>query len=130
MTIIEGSEANVEDLAVQEIGCLAVMAPASAQVAEAGIVAPAGISGPATSRERQLVHVLIQQHYLLSRSDRSSRPWPTGWTTPATHHAASGEIDLMKYYTGSRPLDFYSRAIAAQEDVERLINFAGIILLA
>ena len=40
-------------------------------------------------------------------------------STPS--YPASGELDLMYYYTGAQPQDFHSRTIAAEEDVRRLI---------
>ncbi|MFE2282907.1 helix-hairpin-helix domain-containing protein [Streptomyces sp. NPDC059443] len=46
----------------------------------------------------------------------------------ATPYPTTGEIDLMKYYTDSLPSDFYSRVIAAGEDVQRLINLSSVTL--
>jgi hypothetical protein len=45
-------------------------------------------------------------------------------TAPA--HPATGEIDLMKYFSDDRPDDYFSRAIAAEEDVKRLIGLAAV----
>lgn len=39
-------------------------------------------------------------------------------------YPASGEIDLMKYYNGSRPGDFYSRVYASEQDVKSLLWLA------
>lgn len=39
----------------------------------------------------------------------------------APTYPATGEIDLMYYYNGNRPTDYYSRIIAAEEDVKMLI---------
>ena len=36
-------------------------------------------------------------------------------------YPASGEIDIMKYYNGSRPTDFYSRVYASEQDVKSLL---------
>jgi hypothetical protein len=46
----------------------------------------------------------------------------------ATEYPTAGEIDLMKYYTGPPPppADFYSRVIAAEEDVLRLISLSAV----
>jgi len=38
----------------------------------------------------------------------------------------SGEIDLMKYYNGSRPDNFYSRVYASEQDVKSLLWLAKI----
>ena len=46
----------------------------------------------------------------------------------ATKYPTAGEIDLMKYYTDSQPGDFYSRVIAASEDVLRLIGLSSVTL--
>ena len=44
-----------------------------------------------------------------------------GETYPAT-----GEIDLMKYYHGGYPSDYYSRIVAHEVDVESLIWLARV----
>ena len=41
-------------------------------------------------------------------------------------YPTSGEIDLMKYYNGSRPGDFYSRVYASEQDVKSLLWLAKI----
>jgi len=54
----------------------------------------------------------------------------TQTTLDTTHggvsYPASGEIDLMKYYNGSRPSDFYSRVVACEVDVKSLIWLARV----
>ena len=42
----------------------------------------------------------------------------------APTYPATGEIDLMKYYRGGKPSDFYQRVTAAEEDVLRLVWLA------
>jgi hypothetical protein len=44
----------------------------------------------------------------------------------APHYTSTGEIDLMKYYNGNAPPDYYVRSIAAEEDVKRLIWLARV----
>ena len=39
-----------------------------------------------------------------------------------------GEIDLMKYYNGSKPNDFYDRRVANETDVLSLISLTKIEL--
>lgn len=39
-------------------------------------------------------------------------------------YPGSGEIDLMKYYNGSRPANFYSRVYASEQDVKSLLWLA------
>ncbi|MCF2531010.1 helix-hairpin-helix domain-containing protein [Yinghuangia soli] len=46
----------------------------------------------------------------------------------ATAYPATGEIDLMKYYTGSEPADYATRVIAAEDDVLRLIGVTSVTL--
>jgi hypothetical protein len=41
-------------------------------------------------------------------------------------HPASGEIDLMKYYNGSPPPDFYTRCVACETDVKSIIWLARV----
>lgn len=41
-------------------------------------------------------------------------------------HPATGEIDLMKYYRGDRPSDFYTRNVASETDVKSLIWLARV----
>jgi hypothetical protein len=38
-----------------------------------------------------------------------------------SRYPTTGEIDLMKYYNGSRPRDFYNRVLASEFDVKSLI---------
>ena len=37
----------------------------------------------------------------------------------------TGEIDLMKYYHGAWPRDFYRRSLASEHDVKGLLYLAG-----
>ncbi|MEU8526412.1 helix-hairpin-helix domain-containing protein [Streptomyces sp. NPDC048629] len=50
------------------------------------------------------------------------------YSPSATAHPATGEIDLMLYYTDAKPADYYSRVKAAEEDVLRLIGITGVTL--
>ncbi|MDJ0460398.1 helix-hairpin-helix domain-containing protein [Streptomyces sp. H27-C3] len=50
------------------------------------------------------------------------------FSSSATPHPTTGEIDLMKYYTDAGPADFHSRVVAANEDVLRLIGVTGVTL--
>ncbi|XP_013417176.1 uncharacterized protein LOC106178510 [Lingula anatina] len=44
-----------------------------------------------------------------------------GTNEDAPYYPSRGEIDLMKYYNGGRPRDFYNRVIAAESDVKDLV---------
>ena len=41
-------------------------------------------------------------------------------------YPASGEIDLMKYYNGSRPTNFFLRSVASETDVKSLLWLARV----
>ncbi len=41
-------------------------------------------------------------------------------------YPAVGEIDLMKYYNGTKPADFYTRSVASETDVKSLLWLARV----
>jgi hypothetical protein len=47
-------------------------------------------------------------------------------TDGGVSYPASGEIDLMKYYNGTRPADFYHRVVACEIDVKSLLWLARV----
>lgn len=51
---------------------------------------------------------------------------PMSLTDGGVSYPASGEIDLMKYYSGRRPADFYSRVVACGIDVKSLLWLARV----
>ncbi|KAL4436347.1 hypothetical protein ABPG77_009909 [Micractinium sp. CCAP 211/92] len=52
----------------------------------------------------------------------------TIWQNPlpsTPNYPATGDADLMFYWNGKRPNDFYNRTFAAEDDVRRMVGIAG-----